>query len=166
MLEYLARLFAYDHWANREALRSLKATGRPPERSLKVLAHIGAAERLWLDRMLKQRQSMPVWPALTLEQCEALLEEMAAAWKKYFGGLLSPSQLAQQVEYTNTKGEWWSSSVQDILTHVIIHSGYHRGQIASDVRASGHEPAYTDFIEAVRRGHVGVPLPNEGGRGT
>jgi len=35
--------------------------------------------------------------------------------------------------------------------HVTIHSAYHRGQIASDVRSAGQEPAYTDYIHAVRQ---------------
>jgi uncharacterized damage-inducible protein DinB len=55
------------------------------------------------------------------------------------------------VTYKNTKGEPWTNSVEDILTHVIMHSAYHRGQIAADMRASGHTPAYTDFIHAVRQ---------------
>jgi uncharacterized damage-inducible protein DinB len=58
------------------------------------------------------------------------------------------------VTYTNSKGEVWTSGVEDILTHVTIHSAYHRGQIASDLRAEGHTPAYTDFIHAVRQGFV------------
>jgi len=44
--------------------------------------------------------------------------------------------------------------VEDILTHVTIHSAYHRGQIASDLRAAGQAPAYTDFIHAVRLGLI------------
>lgn len=42
----------------------------------------------------------------------------------------------------------------DILTHVLMHSAYHRGQIASHMRANGKTPAYTDFIHAVRQGFV------------
>jgi uncharacterized damage-inducible protein DinB len=45
--------------------------------------------------------------------------------------------------------------VDDVLTHVILHSAYHRGQIASAVRAGGETPAYTDLIHAVRQGLVG-----------
>jgi uncharacterized damage-inducible protein DinB len=37
---------------------------------------------------------------------------------------------------------------------VIMHSAYHRGQIASDMRAAGFTPAYTDFIHAIRQGFV------------
>jgi uncharacterized damage-inducible protein DinB len=36
------------------------------------------------------------------------------------------------------------------LEHVIMHSVYHRGQIATDVRAAGFSPAYTDFIHVIR----------------
>jgi uncharacterized damage-inducible protein DinB len=64
------------------------------------------------------------------------------------------SSISRRVAYTNSKGEEWTSGVEDILTHVTIHSAYHRGQIASDLRAAGHTPAYTDFIHAVRQGFV------------
>ncbi len=32
--------------------------------------------------------------------------------------------------------------------------GAHRGQVASDVRASGGVPAYTDYIHALRQGLI------------
>jgi uncharacterized damage-inducible protein DinB len=35
-----------------------------------------------------------------------------------------------------------------------MHSAYHRGQIASLMRAGGGIPAYTDFIHAVRQGLI------------
>jgi uncharacterized damage-inducible protein DinB len=55
----------------------------------------------------------------------------------------------------NSKGEPWRSAVGDVLDHVLLHGAYHRGQIASDLRAAGCEPAYTDFIHAVRSGRLG-----------
>ena len=64
------------------------------------------------------------------------------------------ASLDDQVEYRNSKGELWRSRVEDILTHVLFHSTYHRGQIALLMRASGMEPAYTDFIHAVRQRFV------------
>ena len=63
--------------------------------------------------------------------------------------------LRAKVEYRNSKGEAFSSQVEDVLMHVILHSAYHRGQIAMEMRAAGVEPAYTDFIHAVRQGWVG-----------
>ena len=96
---------------------------------------------------------MPVWPELSLERSAALLEEMAWEWAGYLGELTA-ARLGERVEYTNSKGEPWVNAVADVLHHVVMHSAYHRGQIAGDLRAAGHEPAYTDYIEAVRRGHL------------
>ena len=59
--------------------------------------------------------------------------------------------MSRQISYVNSKGESWSSQVDDVLFQVITHSAYHRGQIASDMRAAGLTPAYTDFIHAIRQ---------------
>src|SRR5213596_3384302 len=71
MLDYLRRLFAYDDWANREVLSSLRTAPNPPPQSLKLTAHILSAEGLWLTRLKRQKPALPVWPELALAQCEA-----------------------------------------------------------------------------------------------
>ncbi len=156
-LQHFYRLFSYDAWANREALSSLKNAGTPPQRPMKIMAHIVAAEWLWFYRIeLNQAklQALPVWPELTLEQCEKQLSALAGAWKDYLAKL-APAKLSEKISYTNTKGESFSNTIEDILQHVIMHSAYHRGQIATDLRSAGFTPAYTDFIHAVRNGLIG-----------
>jgi uncharacterized damage-inducible protein DinB len=153
LLEHLRRQFAYDEWANREVLAGLKASAHPAARPRQLLAHILSAERLWLERIRNQRQSLPVWPDFTLDQCEEQIVDLARLWREFLGQL-SPAGLSGTVVYKNSKGEPWTSTVEDILTHVVLHSAYHRGQIASQVRAGGEQPAYTDFIHAVRQGLV------------
>jgi len=153
LLEHLRRQFAYDAWANREVLAGLKASARPAARPLQLLAHILSAERLWLERIRKQPQSSPVWADFTFEQCQAQIAELALLWRDYLGQL-SPAGLSENVAYKNSKGEPWSSTVAEVLTHVVLHSAYHRGQIASQLRAGGETPAYTDFIHAVRQGLI------------
>jgi uncharacterized damage-inducible protein DinB len=56
------------------------------------------------------------------------------------------------VEYRNSKGETRLSQIGDIFLHVPMHGSYHRGQIATVLRAAGEEPPYTDFIHAARSG--------------
>lgn len=148
------RMFAYDHWANRECLTIMRAAGSVSEDTLGRMAHILSAQKLWLERILKQPQSIPVWPSSTIEDCLALNDEMSSAWQTYLarlGNHFAPGSLEDKVEYRNSKGELWSSRVEDVLIHVLFHSAYHRGQIALLMRASGVEPAYTDFIHAVRQ---------------
>jgi uncharacterized damage-inducible protein DinB len=151
LLGYLRRQFGYDAWANREALAGLRARAGLPARPLQLLAHILSAERLWLERIKMQPQSLPVWPEFTLNQCEAQIADLAELWGEFLRQL-APAGLAEKVTYRNSKGEPWSSTVEDILSHVMLHSAYHRGQIASQVRAGGEQPAYTDFILAARQG--------------
>jgi len=153
ILEHIRNLFSYDDWANREVLDSLQALNAPPERSVKLLAHILSAERLWLERLLVQKQTAPVWPLSTLAQCKLEVDQLPGLWKNYLTAL-GEAGLARSLTYKNTKGESFSSQKQDILLHVVMHSAYHRGQIAADMRAAGFTPPYTDFIHAVRQGFL------------
>ena len=153
LLEHLRRQFAYDAWANREVLAALNSGSPASARARQLLAHILSAERLWLERIRKHSQSLPVWPDLTREECEALIDELSRLWREFLSPL-SADALSQQVVYTNSKGEPWTSTVQDILTHVVLHSAYHRGQIASQMRSAGEQPAQTDFIHAARQGLI------------
>jgi uncharacterized damage-inducible protein DinB len=148
---YLRQLFAHDDWANREVLNGLKDTKNAPKRCLELLAHILSAERLWLERIEAKKQSLPVWPDFTLEECAAQMADMAEQWKRLLAEI-NEGNIERTIAYSNSKGEPWNSQVRDVLMHVVMHSAYHRGQIAADMRAAGLVPAYTDFIHAVRQG--------------
>ena len=151
MRSLLQRLLEYDLWANQETLKSL-GQAIPPPRSLKWMGHIIGAEFLWLARMEGQASPMGVWPDLSLKECRKRVGEVSHKLLDLIEA--GPERLRENVSYTNTKGEAWTSTVEEILTHVAIHSAYHRGQIASDVRVAGQTPAYTDYIHAVRQGLV------------
>jgi uncharacterized damage-inducible protein DinB len=151
-LAHFVRLFRWGHWANEETLASLRRSA--PPRAVRWLAHIAASELLWLARLRNEPPPLPVWPEFDLDDSARRLGESRARWTAYLEGL-APEDLTDGVGYRNSKGEFWTSTVGDILTHVSHHGAYHRGQIASTVRAGGGEPAYTDFIHAARQGLIG-----------
>ena len=153
-LGYLRKLYAYDYWANLEVARALGAAGKAPARSVRLMAHVVGAEWLWRSRILAASKTMAVWPQLTAEEVLRECEELKPAWETYLREL-TPERLKENAAYTNSKGERFSSRLEDILMHVVMHSAYHRGQIAADMRAAGLEPVYTDFIHAVRQGRGG-----------
>ena len=157
LADYLRRQFAYDEWANREVLKAIRSAGGENQpankRSLQLMSHIMAAERLWLDRLKQKPQSVPVWPEPDLAQCEAQAAELGGLWLAFLD-LITAGDVSQSITYKNTKGEEWTSTIVDVLTHVVLHSAYHRGQIATHMRANGQTPAYTDFIHGVRQGRV------------
>lgn len=152
---HIRRTFQYEWWANRATAESLgDAASIPdgiPERALALMNHIVAAQRLWLARIQQTELPMPVWPTFTLQQCRAELQKSEALWEEFLAPL-STETLAQPVIYINSKGEGFTSSVGDILTHLIAHAAYHRGQINVLLKQAGHTPAYTDFIQAARTG--------------
>jgi uncharacterized damage-inducible protein DinB len=153
LADYLRREFAYDAWANQEVLAAIRKTGSEDARSLQLMTHILAAERVWYERLKQVPQSVPVWPEPDLSRCEAESVTLNGLWHEYLD-LVTAGDVSQTISYKNTKGELWTSEISDVLTHVVMHSAYHRGQIASHMREIGQTPAYTDFIHGVRQGLV------------
>jgi len=151
MHEHFQRLFRYDEWGNRESLTAIRKASAQPMRALERMAHVLSTEHVWLARLRQQPQPFPVWPALNLTQCESMAAELPSFWRDFLRKTQDDG-MARIVTYKNTVGESWSNSVQDILTHVIMHSAYHRGQVALLMRSSGFIPANTDFIHGVRQG--------------
>ena len=90
-----------------------------------------------------------IWPELSLNDIERLLAENQTAYTNYLKNI-SGEQLNSELIYKNSKGEKFHTAIVDILMHVIIHGGYHRGQIAAIIRQAGGEPFNTDYIHYVR----------------
>lgn len=149
---WFARLLRYDAWANAETLASLR-TERPPAKAVRWMAHIVGAGEIWHARLRDEPPTMAVWPDLDLDACAAGVARLAERWPRYLD-TLADGDLQDGVGYRNSRGESWTSTVADILTHVTLHGAYHRAQIAAAVREAGGEPAYTDFIHAARQGLV------------
>ncbi len=146
----LGRLIAYDHWANGETLASIERAAKPSPRALGLMNHVLATEAGWLQRMGHDAGFSGFWPGDDV----AGLRRILPARLEAFLADAHLSDLARTIRYVNSKGEAWTSTVGDVLMHLVVHSAYHRGQIASDLRASGAEPASTDFIHATRSGLV------------
>ena len=144
----LQRLFDYDDWANRLEVEHLRAASTP--KALSLLAHIIGTQWTWYARLRDEKARMPVWPDLTLDDCERSLDLLRGHWAEY----LHTASLEESVSYVNTKGESWSSRVDDVLTHVVLHGAYHRGQIAIVLRGGDMTPALTDYIHCTRAGLI------------
>lgn len=148
---HFQRLFSYDAWANRETQRSLTAAGDFSAVTIGRFAHVLSAQALWHGRIQGRPPTVPVWPEWTVAECAPWTERLGRLWPSYLDAL-AEEDLDRDVSYINSKGESFIGRVADILTHVALHSAYHRGQVAAELRAAGHEPATTDFIHAARRG--------------
>jgi len=66
---------------------------------------------------------------------------------------LTAADLAREIQYRNSAGQEFRSTLEDILLHVALHGSYHRGQVSLIVRGGGGEPVATDYNAFIR----GVP---------
>jgi uncharacterized damage-inducible protein DinB len=145
----LENLFAHMFWAHDELLNELRRSPPDPE-TLRLLAHVVAAEHVWLARIDSMKPSVPVWPALTLDELADLETKNRSRFRELLGARDDTRQ--RRVKYRNSAGNDFDNSVGEILTHVALHGHYHRGQIARTMRSAGREPVYTDYIGFVRKG--------------
>jgi uncharacterized damage-inducible protein DinB len=142
---HLQTLFRYVAWADRRVLAALRETPAAQAEALPLLAHLLAAEHVWLSRLLQREPQHPVWPTLDLDACESLLAENEAGYRDYLAEL-ADDQLSAVVSYKTSQGQPMSSTVLDILTQVITHGPYHRGQIAKIIGRTGGTAINTDYI--------------------
>jgi len=149
MKMHISRMLRAMAWADTQALAALRDCPAAWAEALGSFAHVLAAEHIWLSRLQGREPSRPVWPALSIPECEALAAENAAGYAAY-SDKQAETDLATVVRYRNVQGEEFANTVLDILTHVVIHGAYHRGQIAKAIGRGGGQAVNTDYIIFVR----------------
>jgi uncharacterized damage-inducible protein DinB len=147
------RWFEYEKDSHRRVVASL--TTVPPDqhasvpfqKALSIMAHIIAARQMWLFRFgVSQERPSDLFPRdVALSDLTGRLESMERGWSGYLERF-TDEELGRTFEYQSIDAGRFRSSVEDILTQLFGHSLYHRGQIASLVKAAGGEPAITDFV--------------------
>ncbi|MEL7167711.1 MAG: DinB family protein [Bacteroidota bacterium] len=144
-----ARLFAYDSDANQRLLDVLceAEVGDAPRL---VFAHLVTAKQVWHARLSAAPWTSPIWPDLDWDACAGLIAANRADFAVYFSEL--GEDLNGSVAYHNSQGQRFETSRRDILTHLLLHGSYHRGQLARTLREAGLDAPNTDFITFVRQG--------------
>jgi len=143
--DYFAKLVNHLEWADQRVLQSLRSAQHAAPKALEIYAHILGSEHVWLSRINSTTAQLAVWPKLGLDECEKVAAQNVVGLRTVISSLTSDS-LERGITYLNSAGDQFTSTLQDILTHVMMHGSYHRGQVASLVRGGGDTPAPTDFI--------------------
>ena len=148
--QHFTALFDHVEWADQLVLGSLREAGTPPPKALEVYAHVLGAEHVWLSRINGVAPRFAVWPTLSIDEAERLAAANVESYATILAAMTAES-LDAPITYRNSAGDQFTSTLEDILTHVALHGSYHRGQIAASLRAAGQTPNPTDYI-AFRRG--------------
>jgi uncharacterized damage-inducible protein DinB len=84
-----------------------------------------------------------------LTAIRTMFEENAEQYRVYIEEL-EESELDEMVDYANQSGVPFRTSVRDILSQVLLHGQYHRGQINRVLRIESAEPVQVDYITFAR----------------
>jgi uncharacterized damage-inducible protein DinB len=141
-------MLEHEHWANLRVLHWLQQQPQWHEKVKAILDHIIAAHENWIARIERRAPNLDVWRSdIKPELYEARLSDYHRAWKQW----LVDKGAEKTYTYTNTKGDEFSNTGSEILTHLCLHSQYHRGQIVVLMRPMVNEIPATDFIVWLRQ---------------
>lgn len=153
MRTYFSELFTYEEWANCRVLEAFLQVKNPPERAVQLMSHMLAAQQIWYNRLTQQVVPINVWGVFPSEQLLELMTENAQKFRAFINTLPNDSFDAV-ISYTNTKGEPFTSTIRQILTHLQLHAAYHRGQIIQLLKPHFADPIPTDYIFYVRESGI------------
>jgi uncharacterized damage-inducible protein DinB len=116
----------------------------------KLFSHILNAQHIWVCRINDIVPKFKIFDPHPLSDFAYFQDQCALG----LTAILAERDLSEKVAYSNSKGEEFTDTVGDILFHVINHSTYHRGQIASLLRLNNIQPPITDYIVLRREGEL------------
>ncbi|WP_239614628.1 DinB family protein [Cohnella mopanensis] len=150
-MKTIKRMMDHLYWADGRILDALEESETKNKDLLKLVRHVAVAERVWLSRLQgKGSARYSLWEeAEDLTAIRTMFEENAEQYRVYIEEL-EESELDEMVDYANQSGIPFRTSVRDILSHVLLHGQYHRGQINRALRIESVEPAQVDYITFAR----------------
>lgn len=157
----LRLLVDYNYWARDRVLDAI-ATITPEEfirpmgnsfSSVRdTVAHICAAERIWITR-LKGDKPQEIQKPDRLPDVDAARKEWAELESDMREQLarLGPEAVEHTIEYQDLRGNDQLDVLWQVLQHVVNHGTYHRGQITTMLRQlDASPPKSTDLIAFYR----------------
>jgi uncharacterized damage-inducible protein DinB len=149
IVTYIQNTYQWNSQANSRIIDAIATSGTDGG-AVELLSHLLMAEHIWFLRIEGfDTRTRDVWPLLSLHECRERYRENASiadAWLEK----ATPADIQRQVDYRNSKGEAFSSTVADILLHITHHSAYHRAQINLQLKSAGTPPAVVDYISFAR----------------
>jgi len=112
-----------------------------------TLGHMLWVEELWFERWQGHLFTQTFNPANypTLEFVNQHLKEIHAK-QIHLLESFEPGTENRRISYVNFQGETWEYSLAQMVQHLMFHSAYHRGQLATMLRQLGKVPPKTDYL--------------------
>lgn len=154
----LGKIYAYHAWANRDLFAVLE-TLDPTENqaalhnALRTVNHYHVVARIFAGHLsgvphgyrADNTQATP-----SLADLRADLTACDQWYQDYVAGL-SAERLAENIAFTFTDGDRGWMSREEMLTHVALHAGYHRGEVGRMLKQISIVPPWDTYAVHLHR---------------
>lgn len=152
----LTALFAQKSWANGElfevlAMASPSAHAAPVQTALRTLNHIFVVDRIFRAHLLGEKHGYAATNTADTPDLGALNFAVAETdlWFEDYVAGISDAALAESLAFQFTDGDAGRMTREEMLTHVITHGAYHRGNVGQVLKGIDMTPPrdlFTKFL--------------------
>lgn len=143
MQDYFFDLFEYNHHYNQKLWELFHHhLDQVSDKPLRLFNHTMNAHHIWNSRISLVTPRFGVWEMHDFHELKNIDDVNFQQSKT----MLKSVDLDKVIEYRTSTGDKFRNQVLHICFHIINHSTYHRGQIASEFRNQGLDPLVSDYI--------------------
>ncbi|MGQ3073999.1 MAG: DinB family protein [Ferrovibrionaceae bacterium] len=158
MTASLTAMFGYQAWANAELFACLErldaAVDQPAVREmLRLVDHNFVVADIFAAHLAGTGHAYATDGRAEPPPLPDLRAAVAASdrWFLDYVDRVSPADLSQAVAFTFTDGDAGRMTRAEMLTHVVLHGGYHRGEVGRILRQLAITPPWDTFAVHLHR---------------
>jgi uncharacterized damage-inducible protein DinB len=139
-------------------MKLLDEKAHPDERhtAIRILNHTYVVDRIFAGNLQRLEHgytatNTPDTP--TLEQLELALKK-SDQWYLEYVSMLEPTALSESIDFTFTDGGLGRMSREEMLAHLVLHGGYHRGaigRILAQLSITPPRDVFTGFLHVTEQ---------------
>ncbi len=168
MSTLLQTLYGYHAWANVDLFNKLESVdpekhGTELQTALRLISHYYVVSRIFAGHL----QGVPHgFMSDNLEETPALNDLKTAVtssdqWYLDYLRTVSPATLSGAVAFTFTDGDKGYMTREEMLAHVALHGGYHRGEVGRILWQLSITPPWDTFAVYLHQGDPARRLQGE-----
>lgn len=140
---FLNQLFDYNFYCNKKLIETCILQEKVPEKTNALFSHILNDHHIWNARILGKEASYTIAQIHPVKEWGDIHYENQ---RSSFEIITNADDFEKRIDYENTEGRLFTSTMREMLFHIVNHSTHHRGQISINFRENDIEPVPMDYV--------------------
>ncbi|PKA40256.1 DinB family protein [Rhizobium sullae] len=165
MSTLLHTLYGYHAWANRDLFGKLATLDRERHKAeihtaLRLINHYYVVAQIFAAHLSGARHHYTSDNTIETPTLDVLDAAVKASdqWYLDYVGKVTTADLSEAVQFAFTDGDKGYMTREEMLTHVVLHGGYHRGEVGRILSQLSISPPWDTFAVYLHRTEPGRRL--------